>query len=119
MTMNSLAIKHDTHNALVLATAPLLMVVPFVLKFSPGIGLVSFMMGALIMAVALAGASPKRPLPMSAQSGFDLVLGISLLGIGIVSGLMTSNPSQTIFLIGFGAAHLALTASTRYSSRSA
>ena len=119
MTMNSLAIKHDTHNALVLATAPLLMVVPFVLKFSPGIGLVSFMMGALIMAVALAGASPDRPLPLTAQSGFDWMLGIGLVTVGLIAGLTTSNPAQTIFLIGFGAAHLALTASTRYSSRSA
>jgi len=119
MTMTSRAINHDTHNALVLATAPLLMIVPFILKFDPGVGLVSFLMGALLMAVSLAGATPERGLPVSAQSGFDWVLGLSLIGIGIAAGVTTSNAPQTIFLVGFGAAHLALTASTRYIARSA
>jgi len=107
----------DTHNALVLATAPLLMIGPYLLTFSPGVGLVSFFLGALLMGGAL--ASSTRSIPVSTHEGFNWVLGLSTLGIGIVAGIFGNAPIATIFLVGFGAAHLALTASTRYSARGA
>lgn len=93
------------------------MIGPYLLTFSPGVGLVSFFLGALLMSVALAGTT--RALPVSTLEGFDLVLGISIFSIGILSGIYGEPLVATIFLVGFGAAHLALTASTRYSARSA
>ena len=107
----------EAHNALILATAPLMMVVPYVLTFSPGVGLVSFFLGAILMGGAL--ASSTRSIPVSTHEGFNWVLGLSILLIGIVAGIYGNALVATIFLVGFGSAHLALTASTRYSARGA
>ncbi|MBK5232805.1 MAG: hypothetical protein JJE13_07470 [Thermoleophilia bacterium] len=107
----------EAHDALVLATAPLLMIGPYVLTFSPGVGLVSFFLGALLMSVALAGST--RSLPVSAHASFDLALGVTIFAIGIAAGIFGEPAVAAIFLVGFGAAHLALTAATRYSARSA
>ncbi len=112
-------IKIDTHNAVVLATAPLMMIVPYVLTFDPAVGLISFFLGAALMGVALSGISSHRTLPSSAIAGFDWVLGLAIFAIGILAGVTGQSIFTTIFLVGFGAAHLALTASTRYSSRGA
>ena len=115
--MNRRTIPLDAQNALVLATAPLLMVVPYILTFSPGVGLVSFFLGAMLMGGAL--ASSTRSIPVSTHEGFNWVLGLSILLIGIVAGIYGNALVATIFLVGFGSAHLALTASTRYSARGA
>lgn len=109
-------IKIDAHNALVLATAPLLMIVPYVLTFDPAVGLVSFFLGSALMGVALSGISPHR-LPGGAIAGFDLALGLTIFLVGVAAGLTGQPVITTIFLVGFGAAHLALAASTRYGSR--
>jgi hypothetical protein len=119
MTMSNRPIDINVHNGLVLAGAPLLMVVPYLLTFSPGVGLLSFFLGCMLMGVALAAASPRRRVPLSAIAGFDWTLGISILAIGVVSGIFGDQPVATIFLVGFGAAHMALTAATRYSARGA
>lgn len=109
-------IKIDAHNALVLATAPLLMIVPYLLTFDPGIGLLSFFLGAALMGVALSGINPGR-IPLGAIAGFDRALGSAIILVGLVSGLTGQPVPTTVFLVGFGAAHLALAASTRYGSR--
>lgn len=117
--MRNRPIDIDVHNGLVLAGAPLLMVVPYLLTFSPGVGLLSFFLGCLLVGVALTAASPGRRVPLSAIAGFDWTLGITILAIGVVSGIFGDQPVATIFLVGFGAAHMALTAATRYSARGA
>ena len=115
--MTARPIEISVHNALVLATAPLLMIVPYLLTFSPGIGFLTFFLGAALMGLALAGATPERKLSLAAHAGFDWTLGIAIFSIGILAGITGQDPMTTIFLVGFGAAHLALTASTRYSAR--
>lgn len=107
----------EAHDALVLATAPMMMVGPYLLTFSPAVGLVSFFLGALLMGVALAGST--RSLPVSAHAEFDVLLGVTIFAIGIAAGAFGESAIAAIFLVGFGAAHLALTAATRYSARSA
>ena len=107
----------EAHDALVLATAPLMMIGPYVLTFSPAVGLVSFFLGVLLMGVALSGST--RRLAVSAQASFDVALGITIFAIGIAAGIFGEPAVAAIFLVGFGAAHLALTAATRYSARSA
>ncbi len=117
--MNATAkpIQMSLHNGVVLATAPLLMIVPYLLTFTPAIGFLTFFLGAALMGVSLAGSSPNRTVPLSTIAGFDWAIGIAIFSIGILSGLTGQENLMTIFLVGFGAAHLALTASTRYSAR--
>jgi len=107
----------EAHDALVLATAPLLMIGPYVLTFSPAVGLVSFFLGVLLMGVALSGST--RSLPVTTHESFDVILGVSIFAIGFAAGIFGEPAVAAIFLVGFGAAHLALTAVTRYSARSA
>lgn len=108
-------IKIDFHNALVLAVAPLMMIIPYVLTFDPRLGLLSFFLGALAMGIALSGVRPNS-LPGSTIAGFDSILGMTTLLVGLISGLTGQPVITTVFLVGFGAAHLALVASTRYGS---
>lgn len=117
--MTQRPVSIDLHNGLVLAAAPLMMVVPYLLTSSPGIGLLSFVLGCLLMGVALAASSPGRRVSLSAIAGFDWTLGLTILSIGVVSGTFGDQPVATIFLVGFGAAHLALAGLTRYIARSA
>jgi hypothetical protein len=119
MTMTARPIGISVHDALVLATAPILMIAPYLLTFSIGIGYLTFFLGATLMGVSLAGASPKRPLSLSAHAGLDWAIGIAIFSIGVLAGITGQDTLTTIFLVGFGAAHLALTASTRYSARGA
>lgn len=117
--MTARPIGISVHDALVLATAPLLMIAPYLLTFSIGLGYLTFFLGASLMGVSLAGASPKRPLSLSAHAGLDWAIGIAIFSIGVLAGITGQDTLTTIFLVGFGAAHLALTASTRYSARGA
>jgi len=117
--MTTRPIGMSVHNALVLATAPLLMVVPYLLTFSPGVGYLTFFLGAALMGLALAGASPSRGLSLSARAGFDWAIGIAIFSVGVLAGVTGQDVLTTTFLVGFGAAHLALTASTRYCARGA
>lgn len=117
--MTQRPVSIDIHNGLILAAAPLMMVVPYLLTFDPAVGLLSFILGSFAMGVALAAASPRRRVSLSAIAGFDWTLGLSTLSIGVVSGIFGDQPVATIFLVGFGAAYMALIAATRYSARGA
>ncbi|MBK5110382.1 MAG: hypothetical protein JJE10_03335 [Thermoleophilia bacterium] len=125
--MNKRTVTLETHNAIVMATAPLLMVVPFLLSFSPGIGLASFFSGCVLIGVALSDAAPaelfagidRNRLPVAAHADFDRALGAVIIGLGIAAGIAGGQPLASIFLVGFGAAHMAHTAITRYSARGA
>ena len=85
--MNSLkSIPIGVHGALEVLAAPLLIVAPFVLGFGIVAGALSIALGALLIGLA----------------------------VSIFSGEGES-ASAAIFMVGFGAAHMALSASTRYS----
>lgn len=117
--MTAKPIEMSVRNALVLATAPLLMIAPYLLAFEPALGYLSFFLGAALVGVSLAGSSPRRTVSLTALAGFDWAIGIAIFSIGILAGITGQETLTTIFLVGFGAAHLALTASTRYSARGA
>jgi hypothetical protein len=107
------------HNAILIAVSPLLMVVPFVLSADPGVGFLTFFVGAVLLGVALTSTSPRRAVPLHAHKGLELALGISLVLIGTFGGLIDGVSAVTVFLVGFGAAQIALTAATRYTARGA
>lgn len=108
-----------THNALLIAASPLLMVVPFMLSADPGVGFLTFFIGALLIGIALTSTSPRRPVPLSAHRGLEFSLGLALVLVGISGAIIDGASAVTIFLVGFGAAQIALTAVTRYTARGA
>lgn len=111
------AIPIYVHSAIEVLAAPVLMAAPFFLGFSPAAGAFSFIIGAILLGLGIAGAGegPRGTIPLSAHAGFDVAVASATVVLGLIIGLATSSPVAAIFLAGFGTAHLALTASTRFS----
>jgi hypothetical protein len=111
------AIPIHMHAALEVAAAPLLFVAPFALGFSYLAGALSIAVGILLIGLAASvyGEGDDRGhLPLSAHAGLDYSLAAATIVAGAVAGIRGDDVA-TIFLVGFGSAHLALTASTRFS----
>ena len=105
------------HGALEVLAAPLLLVAPFALGFTTPAGMVSIAIGVLLFGLALSiyAEEGRGSLPPTAHAGFDYLLAGVLIVAGITVGAITNDPAATIFMVGFGSAHLALTVSTRFS----
>jgi hypothetical protein len=112
----SRAIPINVHAALEVAAAPLLMVAPFALGFDYLAGALSIGLGVLLigLATSIYGDTSRGSLPLSAHAGFDYTLAASTIAAGVVAGI-GGDYIATVFLVGFGFAHMALTASTRFS----
>ena len=110
------AIPIHVHAALEVAAAPLLMVAPFALGFKPLAGALSIVLGVLLLGLATSvyGEGDRGNLPLSAHAGLDYVLAATTIAVGVIAGL-AGDYIATVFLVGFGSAHMALTASTRFS----
>ena len=112
------AIPIHVHAALEVLAAPLLLVAPFALGFSPLAGALSFALGVLLIGLAVSAYdSPgeRGSLPLAAHAGLDYTLAAATIAVGILVGIAAGDLVATVFLVGFGFAHLALTASTRFS----
>ena len=107
------------HGVIEIVAAPVLIAAPFVLGFGYAAGAASIALGTLLMGLALSTHGEVRTIPLSAHAGFDYVIGILAIAAGSVLALADAPFVATIFLVAFGAAHLALTASTRFSVRGA
>jgi hypothetical protein len=106
------------HAALEVVAAPLLLVAPFALGFSYPAGAVSIALGVALIGLALSvhgGEGQRGTLPLTAHAELDYTLAAITIAVGIVVGVGVGDVAATIFLVGFGTAHLALTASTRFS----
>jgi len=88
---------------------------PFLLGFGQAAGVVAFVLGVMLLGLSLQAVSSERSVPLSAYAGFDYVLAIFAIIGGLAVGLATSEWNAGIFLVGIGAALVALTASTRFS----
>ena len=115
--MTSRAISLSAHSVVEILAAPALMAAPFFLGFGHFAGAVTIALGAMLMGVAISTAGGERTIPLSAHAGFDYAIGALTVLTGLIVGIAGGEPLATAFLVGFGAAHLALTASTRYSAR--
>ena len=114
----SRAIPIHVHGAVEVLAAPLLLVAPFALGFSAAAGALSFALGVLLIGLAVSiygGQADRAPLPLTAHAGFDYMLAGATIAIGLAVGLVAGDLTAAIFLVGFGSAHMALTASTRYT----
>jgi hypothetical protein len=110
------AIPIHVHAALEVITAPLLMAAPFVLGFDYLAGALSIGLGVLLIGLATSvyGDAERGNLPLSAHAGLDYTLAGATIAAGVIAGLV-GDYVATVFLVGFGSGHLALTASTRFS----
>jgi hypothetical protein len=107
------------HGALEALFAPALIAAPFLLGFGPATGAASLALGAVLIGHALSIQGERRAVPLSTHAAFDYVIASITILAGIVLGLVNGEPQATAFMAGFGAAHMALTASTRFSVRGA
>jgi len=110
------AIPINAHAALEVAAAPLLIVAPFALGFDYLASALSIMLGVLLIGLATSvyGDSTRGSLPLSAHAGLDYLLAGATIAVGVLAGI-GGDYVATVFLAGFGFAHMALTASTRFS----
>jgi hypothetical protein len=110
------AIPIHVHAALEVAAAPLLMVAPFALGFGYLSGALSIALGVLLIGLATSvyGEGDRGNLPLGAHAGLDYTFAAATIVVGLIAGI-AGDYVATVFLVGFGSAHLALTASTRFS----
>lgn len=94
--------------------APAIMAAPFLLGFGVAATVITVGLGALLLGQALQVETPQRSVPLSAHAGFDYVLATTAAIAGIAIGLVTGEWFAGVFLVGIGAAMVALTASTRF-----
>jgi len=104
------------HAALEVLGAPLLIAAPFAFGFSHVAAALSIMLGVLLLGlgVSVYGDPTRGSVPLSAHAGLDYALAAATIAAGVIAGI-GGDYVATVFLVGFGSAHLALTASTRFS----
>jgi hypothetical protein len=95
--------------------APAIMAAPLLLGFSEAAAALAFVIGALLLALAVQAAGPRRTVPLSAHPGFHYMLALVAAIGGVVIGIATGEWAQGTFLVGVGVAQVMLTASTRFS----
>jgi len=115
--MRNRALNIDAHNAIVLASTPVLMIGPFLLAGEAGIGTLAFFLGAILIGIGLAGAGRQRTLSLTTQKSLELAIGIALIGMGLVSAAFDGGVGMSLLLAGFGAALIGLSQVTRYTAR--
>jgi hypothetical protein len=110
------AIPIQIHAALEVLAAPLLIVAPFAFGFDYLAGALSIALGVALIGLALSidGDAERGSIPLTAHAGLDYSLAATTIAVGIAAAI-AGDLVATVFLVGFGSAHLALTASTRFS----
>ncbi len=111
------AIPLAIHGVIEVVAAMVLIAAPFLLGFGAAAGAVSLALGATLMGLALSTHGEQRTIPLTAHVGFDYMIGVLAIALGLGLSFADTPLIATAFLVGFGAAHMALTASTRFSVR--
>ena len=111
----SRAIPLSVHAATEMVAAPVIIAAPLLLGFGQAATVLGFVIGALLLGLAVQAAGPGRTIPLSAHAGFDYVLAAVAGASGLAIGIATGEWAQGVFLVGIGVALVALTASTRFS----
>ena len=115
MRSSRTTIPFGAHAAIQTVAAPAVMASPFILGFGQAAGVVAFVLGVMLLGLSLQVAGTQRSIPLSAYAGLEYALALFAIVGGFVVGLATSEWNAGIFLVGIGAALVALTASTRFS----
>jgi hypothetical protein len=115
MRSSRTTIPFGAHAAIQTVAAPAVMASPFIFGFGQAAGVVAFVFGVMLLGLSLQAIGPRRSVPLSAYAGFDYVLAVFAIIGGLAVGLGAGEWTAGIFLVGIGAALVALTASTRFS----
>jgi hypothetical protein len=113
------AIPLSVHGVFEVLAAPMLIAAPFLLGFGAAAGAVSIALGTMLMWLALSTHGERRTIPLGAHAGLDYLIAALAIVTGTALSFTSAPVVATVFLVGFGAAHMALTASTRFSVRGA
>jgi hypothetical protein len=111
-------ISLPTHAALELLLALALMIAPFALSFGAGGTVVAVVLGAVLAGLALAGAGEPSGLRVATHFAFDQTIVVVLVGAALAVGL-AGDRAAALVLAAASAAQLALSLTTRYSTRGA
>lgn len=112
----SRAVSLPAHGAIEVFAAPAITAAPFVFGFSIAATAISIVVGVLLLTFALQLEGPRRAVPLSAHADFDYALAVVAISAGVAIALATGAWAESVFLVGIGAAQVALTASTRFSA---
>ena len=99
-----------------MVAAPAIMAAPFLLGFGVAATVITVGLGALLLGLALQVEGSGRGIPLSAHAGFDYALALVATIAGLAVGLVADEQVAGIFLVGLGAALVALTAMTRFTA---
>jgi hypothetical protein len=109
-------ISLPTHAAIELAFGLVVMAAPFLLGFSAAGLVVTVLLGALIVGLALSAVPVEgRSAPIAAHFAYDRGVAIGLLGSALVLGIAGDVPA-TILLTAAALSQALLNVTTRYSA---
>jgi hypothetical protein len=113
-------ISHDLRAALLVAAGGALIGVPFILGLDAAPLVTGVLVGALSIALGLAGTEPgsRGSLPISTQAVYDRGLALGLILSAGIFGLSGEAEAMTLFAVA-GVAALIMTSVTRYSAGTA
>jgi hypothetical protein len=113
-------ISHDLRAALLVAAGGALIGVPFILGLDAAPLVTGVLVGALSIALGLAGTEPgsRGSLPISTQAVYDRGLALGLILSAGIFGLSGEPEAMTLFAVA-GVAALIMTSVTRYSAGTA
>lgn len=103
------------HGGIETIAAPLIMAGPLLLGLDQAAVVAGLLLGATLLGLSLSLFSERRVVPLTAHAQFDYMLAVAAMILGVGIGIGTGDAGATVFLVGVGAAQMALTASTRFS----
>jgi hypothetical protein len=109
------SIPLSIHAGLEALAGPAVMVAPFVFGFSEAAAVISVLIGAVLLGLALQVPGPQRSLPLTYHADFDYAVATFSMASGLALGFLGGEWDAASFLVGVGAAQVLLTASTRFS----
>ena len=115
MRTNRTSIPLHVHAALEVLLAPALIFAPFVLGFGHVAAAVSIAIGAVLIGLGISIHDERGVVPLRAHAELDYTIAAVTIAAGVVLGIATGSAVVAVFMVGFGALHIALTAATRFS----
>lgn len=106
----------SVHAGVETLAGPAVMVAPFLFGFGQAATVVCVLIGVMLLGLALQIPGPQRSISLSAHASFDYALALFAATAGLAVGIVTGAWEPAAFLVGIGAALVALTASTRFSA---